>query len=478
MAASRAWTVYSPAYRKKEMATLAVWIRAGQSGAVVGLAGAGKSNLLGFLSHRPEALPLDPQTKPVAMIPVDLNNLPAHNLATFYRVILRSFYEVRHRFDPTLQQTITTLYQENRAERDPFLPQSALRELLLLFQAQNTCVVLVLDRFDHFCEVATPPMLNTLRGLRDSFKETLCYIVGLRQEVAYLSDPASLGELYEILDTHVCWVGPMEEADARKVIIEETEAAPNPPAEEEIAHLLALTGGYPALLKATCHWWLATTRRPALKEWRTALLAQPTIQYRLEEIWTGLTQEEQLALSKAQKLQARAESLARDPKQSEKKQKAHVQEPEELRKQHHTALARLVAKGLCREEGESWRINGDLLMAYKAGAGRGRGTINLDETSGELYQGQTLLEGFEPLERAVLQFLIKHPRVKHTKSVLIDHAWPEEFVREGIMDENLYQVIKKLRQKIEPNPPSFCYIITWRGTPEGGYQFFPEGRPI
>ena len=65
----------------------------------------------------------------------------------------------------------------------------------------------------------------------------------------------------------------------------------------------------------------------------------------------------------------------------------------------------------------------------------------------------------------------------YDKSELIDHAWPDEDRREGIADDNLFQVIKKLRQKIEPIPSKPCYIITWRGQPEGGYQFFPEGKP-
>ena len=131
MISSRSWKAYQPAYRAEQMKTLASWILAGQSGSVVGLAGAGKSNLLGFLCHRPEVLRsyLPPEAGPVALIPVDLNNLPSNTLATFYRVILRSFYEVRDRFDQTLQQTTTDLYLENRATRDSFLAQRALREL-------------------------------------------------------------------------------------------------------------------------------------------------------------------------------------------------------------------------------------------------------------------------------------------------------------------------------------------------------------
>jgi hypothetical protein len=481
MAVSRSWKAYRLTYRAEQMQTLAGWILAGVSGSVVGLAGAGKSNLLGFLCHRTEALQsyLAPQAGLVALIPVDLNNLLSNTLATFYRVILRSFYEVRDRFDQSLQQAITDLYRENRAASDPFLPQSALRELLLQFQTQRVQVVLVLDPFDRFAQTATPQMLDTLRGLRDSFKDTLCYIVGTRQEVIYLFDPAALGEMYEILDTHVCWVGPMNESDARQLIAEETHIALAPPNEAEVSHLLTLTGGYPSLLKAACHWWLATPDKPAASEWALALLAERSIQSRLEEIWAGLTQEERQTLSEMQKGQTRVAALASGEKAGDKKaQEALDNATLYLERQHRCALPRLNAKGLCQRTDTGWRIFADLFAAYVANAeGWGSGRIWLDEKTDELYQGPTLLEDLTPLERAVLSFLARNPRVRHTKTDLIVSTWPDELRQQGVSDDSLYQVIGGLRKKIEPNPAKPCYIINWRGRPEGGYQFFPEGRP-
>jgi DNA-binding winged helix-turn-helix (wHTH) protein len=462
----RSWQAYQLTYRAEQMKVLTSWILAGQSGSVIGLAGAGKSNLLGFLCHRPEALRsyLSTEGTSVAPIPVDLNNLPSNTLSTFYRVILRSFFEVRSRFDQTLQQTIAELYHENRATRDPFLAQSALRELLLKFQAQQIRVVLVMDRFDKFGQTATPQMLDTLRGLRDSFKSTLCYIVGMRQEMVYLFDPAVLGEMYEILDTHVCWVGPMNETDARRLIVEETYMVSPPPSEAEVVYLLTLTGGYPAVLKAACHWWLSRSDRLPASEWVDALLAERSIRSRLEEIWAGLTQEEGRTLSNVQGRCLRDGKMVADSK--------------DIEEQHRHVLSSLADKGLCQQADSGWRILGDLFAAYVASvAGQSSGKIWLDETAEELYQGQIPLRDLSPLERAVLRFLVDHPRTRHTKTDLIVGTWPDELRRQGVTDDSLYQVIRELRKRIEPSPAEPCYIVTWRGRPEGGYQFFPEGRP-
>ena len=453
----RDWAHYSPTYRAKEMAVLANWVREGKSGTVVGLSGSGKSNLLGFLCYRPETIQsyLAAQLPPVSLVPVDLNNLVDDTLATFYRSILRSFYHICSRFPETLQQTTTTLYQENKAARDPFLPQSALYELLSECRVQQRRIVLVIDRFDQFCQTATPAMTNTLRGLRDSFKGTLCYIMGMRQEAIYMSDPSALGELYEILDTRVCWVGSMSESDARQLITQETYMASNPPSETDIDTLLALTGNYPAPLKTACHWWLETRNRPANSEWEEVLLEQPGMQHRLQEIWSGLSQEERFVLAELQKLQGSNANL-----------------------NHHHLLNRLAAKGLCDNTVSGWRIVSDLFASYTATAvGYGLGKIWLDDQTDEIYHGQQLLKTLTPLEREVLRFLIKHPRVRHAKTDLIVNAWPDELRRKGVTDDSLYQIISGLRKKVEPNPTEPCYILNWRGWPESGYQFFPEGRP-
>jgi DNA-binding response OmpR family regulator len=355
--------------------------------------------------------------------------------------------------------------------------------MLLLFQTRNVRVVLVLDRFDNFCQVATPQMADTLRGLRDSFKDTLCFIVGMRQEVSYLSDPSVLGELYELLDSHVCWVGPMSEADARQVITQETHTAQIAPTESDITTLLRLTGGYPALLKASCHWLEAAGQaRPPVEQWPEMLLAEPTIQFRLAEIWEGQSQEEQLVLSEVQKLQARVNSLLNVAQQDSGLPSKNKETLEKafygLDKQHHDVLIHLAAKGLCQRSGVGWRIFADLFTAYIATVeGRGSGKIWLDHETDVLYQDQMPVEGLSPLERAVLHYLVQHPRTRHTKTDLIINSWPDELRRQGVTDDSLYQVVSELRKKIEPNPVKPCYIVTWRGKPEGGYQFFPEGRP-
>ncbi len=455
----RFWARFPAAYRSREMKILAEWITAGESGSAVGLSGTGRATLLGFLCHRPEVLQsYQPEnSRQIILVPVDLINLPVHNLATLYRTILRSFYEIHPRFEHTAQILIRDNYRRTETSQDPFLPQSALRELLFFFQAQEIGVGLVMNRFDRFCQNATLQMTNTLRGLRDSFKETLFYIVSLPQEVVYLSHLDCIAPLRGILDTNTCWVGPLNQADARRMIAYRTRRLRSPLSEQTVCRLLDLTGGFPSLIRVACDWRLTLEKEPSRNRWADILLQKQNMQHRLSEMWNGLTQEEQQVLSELAQYQPLSN---------------------QLEKQHSHVLSRLGIKGVCRRDAAGWRVAGRLPAAYAANkAGQSRGRVWLDEQTGDIYQGRKVVENLPPLGRSVLHFLIKHPRVRHTHTALIEAAWPDAVLKEGVSTEALYQVIRSIRKKIEPDPAHARYIVNWRGQPEGGYQFFPEGKP-
>ena len=293
----RSWASYPETYRSHEVAILCGWIAGGVSGTVVGSPGSGKSNLLGFICHRPDALrPAIAADKTVFLIPLDLNNLPTDDLSTFYRAILRAFYEARVRFDEKLQRTLVELFRSHYISVDPFVAQSALREWLLGMQRLQKRIILVIDRFDWFCLHASPEMADTLRGLRDSFKDTLSYIVGTRRELAYFADQRALGELYELLDTFICWMQPMAEQDAQRLIQEEVGS--RGPDEAQVGHLLGLSGRHPALLKSACHWWRLQNQLPPPAEWAEALRRFPAFAHRLDVLWQSFTMSEQQVLQR------------------------------------------------------------------------------------------------------------------------------------------------------------------------------------
>ncbi|MCA9924671.1 MAG: winged helix-turn-helix domain-containing protein [Anaerolineales bacterium] len=151
---------------------------------------------------------------------------------------------------------------------------------------------------------------------------------------------------------------------------------------------------------------------------------------------------------------------------------------EAFAKTHAFLMNRLQDKGIFIRNTAVWTFSSKLLASFlREMKGHGLGKIWLDDKTGDVYQGQRHIEKLTPLEKGVLHYLVKFPRMQHTKTDLMENAWPDDVVKEEITDGSLYRVISGLRKKIEPVPSKPCYLLNWRGIPEGGYQLFPEGRP-
>ncbi len=458
---------YPCTYRQIEIQRLARWIAAGQSCSVIGLSGCGRSNLLEFLCERYELLFTSTSaTFPAAVfVPINLYTLPAPDITTFYRGVLRAFYHAAPTFIPTMQIVTARFYHEKLATQDPFLLQSALYELLMLFQQNHTRVVVVLNHFDDFLLEAPSKVTDTLRGLRDTFRHTLCIIAGMSQEAAYFPNPELVGEMYELLDRNVCWVGAMTDADAEAMLMRIT-AANSAPTATEIRAMSRLAGNFPVLLQSIAQWWVNLPAKLPVQQWASALSIENNVRYRLRKMWNGLTQEEQFVLAELQTIQQRF-----PPSQKPNQDSPDVWHT--LGQRYAPLLARLTQKGVCSQREEKWEIRGELFTAYIQEVGTSsRGRIWIDFETQMIYQGLVPVENLTPLENRLLTYLIKHPYRLHEKDELITHLW--EAGDNTMVDNDLQQLIYRLRKKVDTTPSH--YILTWKGRP-GGYQFYPEGRP-
>jgi DNA-binding response OmpR family regulator len=73
-----------------------------------------------------------------------------------------------------------------------------------------------------------------------------------------------------------------------------------------------------------------------------------------------------------------------------------------------------------------------------------------------------------PQEDRLLAYFLEHPGEVCLKDTLMRTVWPDEKFFDGISDERLAQLIKRLREKIEPEPRQPVYIKAVRGQ---GYRF-------
>jgi DNA-binding response OmpR family regulator len=74
-------------------------------------------------------------------------------------------------------------------------------------------------------------------------------------------------------------------------------------------------------------------------------------------------------------------------------------------------------------------------------------------------------------EHLLWEYFLAHPDQVCEKDDLIRAVWPEDRIFErGIRDDSLAQLIRRLREKIEPVPSTPLHIHT---VPGRGYRFTP-----
>ena len=370
------WDTYPDDYRSQEVSTILKAVQAGECVSVVGLSGAGKSNLLGFISNRPDRF----DDKCFFRL-VDCNQLADVTPTTLYNLVRRLLGDDRETTDEfqALNATISQVLETSK------------RSLCLLF-----------DRFDILLsprETSHEPggqgstplhiLANNLRALRDAHKYALTFVIATRRSV----DPRS--ELAELFYAGTIWLGPLSESDARWNI---TRYAIRRGSswDETITHsIYNISRGYPSFLRAICEAYAdgATLEIPKL-------LTHPAVRRRLEEFW--------------------ADKPSLDDLQ-------------------HAGL------------------EGHPLL------GRGQPDLStLEET------GAARLTAKEHL---LLTYFRQHPTGVCEKDDLIRAVWPEDKVYEnGIRDDSLAQLVRRLREKIEPDPSTPTHIQT---VPGRGYRFKP-----
>lgn len=453
------WAEFPATYRAEQVATVARWLATGESGVIVGRSGAGKSNLANFLANRPEVLTahLPGAASAYLVLPLDLNSLPTITTANFYRAFLYTLQGAASQISPELQQSADQLLARIPSPEDALALYFALQQLHeLLVNRAGKYVIWVIDRFDAACQKLDVGVLSSLRNLRDHhrLRGRVAYLLFTRQPLARLRNPAEFDEFHEIVVANTCWVGPMVERDCHWVARQMADRHQTAFTAEAVAQLIQVTGGLPAFLKAACT-ALATGQLAAnatSQEWAAQLLAQPLFRRNCQELWQDCSAAERTLLT-ALALWGDSRGLDR------------------------STLAELVTNGLVQRQpgGEQWQLFAPIFTLFvKEQQPGGQRGLALDAKSGVvLRDGAPLAVELTPLEQRLLSYFLLHPVEICDKTPLIAHIWPDEKVEQGIRDDSLAQLVKRLREKVEADYTAHTFIQTVRGR---GYRFVqPEG---
>lgn len=349
----RVWSDYPADYRATEVEAILAATRAGDSVSVVGLSGAGKSNVLGFVANR-----MSSDEHP--MVLVDCNRLRKHTPEALFRLMRR------------------TLGNRDKVEDE----WEALDETIemRLDKAGSGRLTILLDRIDELAAQAGYILLNNLRALRDLYKYQLTFVTGTRRPLPTES------EFSELILANTIWLGSMSESDSRWNVFRYA-ARQGVNWDDKVADaLIRVSEGYPSFLRAASE---AYMNGADLKQ----LANHAIVQARLKEFWAD--------------------------------------EPP------------------CEHLEQAGLHNHPLLQTSSA--------LSFDDAN------------LTAKEHLLLDHLRKHAGEVCQKEELISAAWAEDQIYEdGVRDDSLAQLVRRLRQKIEPSPSEPRFIETVRGR---GYRF-------
>jgi energy-coupling factor transporter ATP-binding protein EcfA2 len=241
---------YPTDYRSAEIREILAAVRAGESVSLIGLSGAGKSNLLARLA-RSQSTPALP------IVLVDGNRLAELSARAVIQLICETLADAPA---PECGSGLPALEALLHRRLDP--------------SGGSLCLALDVSMpFSRAPDLAADPALSgNLRALRDAWKYRLTYILATRHPL-----PAHT-ELSELCYAHTIWLGPLSESDARWTVsrfMERRGISVDPAA---VGKIIAATRGYPSLLRAACEACAAGAAPEA-----SSLGAHPAVQKRLEE---------------------------------------------------------------------------------------------------------------------------------------------------------------------------------------------------
>jgi hypothetical protein len=430
---------YTLTYRAAEARQVMGWVKAGQSGCLIGLRGAGKSNFLQFLLREDvQRHYLGQDYTDFVFVLIDLLALTECTEWTLYELLLdRLLRQLRLlKMEEETVQGMESLHQEVRRARDPLTAQRAVERCVdVLCQRPTQRIVLLFDEFDAVFQTLSPSLFRSLRAIRSAHKSQVSYVVVVAKDLACLRDDMTeVDHFYRLVSRNVCGLGPYSEADARQMIRYLASQRSIELSEGDTARLVKLSGGYAGLLKAIMSLLWDAHHGGDLAELALALRSEPAVQAECRKVWDSLPESEQAVLCA---LMGGAQAAP------------------------HT-LRRLKRKGLVRGDQPTPSLFSPLFADFvqQQSPPPTKGVIVSRSPRKVQIDGRRVEDLTEP-EFEALCYLYENRGKVCTKDELIENVYRQQYDRTagGMDDARLQTLISRLRAKIEPPR----HIVTVRG---------------
>lgn len=432
-------------FREKDVKKIFDYIISGESCSVVGIGSVGKSNLMRFiLQDDVSQAYLGPKNKKYLMVYIDGNKKLENTDWGLFELIFHQLYlaVLKSPSANEFAQSIEDLYLRATISLPASMKYLILRFLDRVFSVLvvhlDLNIVLLFDEFDSFFQSISPRAFSILRAMRDDHKYRLTYVIATRTELANLRrESVEVEAFYELVTPNTITLLSYTKKDAEAMLSRLTSRYEFSLKQENKNAILQFSGGHPALIKA-----LFDLSREKVSLDLDLVIEKTRVLDECRRIWAGLSRQEQTALAYI----SGGRNAAVIP----------VELQEILRRRG------LVGGEWTNESSIFSPIFEKFIVTEQPTVGA---QIIIDRERYIVWVNGQKHAGLPRLEFRFIDYLDQHRGQGCSRDDIAAFLYPGEMIDkgEGINDNRIDSIVKRVRKRIEANPDNPRYILTIRG---------------
>ncbi len=438
-------SLYPPDSRFEEVDRILHFIKEGNSCQVLGLPGAGRSNLLGLFSYN-RAVRLKHLGENQKWFHFVLCNFSEIRKKPFFEaekfIFLSLVDSLRERQMADLYLKANEIFKESIGLNDELVLFNGLKKTLdLLAIEKELTIVFLFDRFEEYVPMITNEFFANLRVLRNRAKYRFSVVLSLNRPLEDLVEPFLFADFYEFIAGHNIFLSLIDKPglDFRISYLEKITGKKIEPGLKN--KVVELTAGHGKLMRLCLEAVQDVNKdlRAKNKELVSYLLEQKPVVSSLNEIWQFLTPSEQKLITHNLEL--------------------------------ITPQSFLETIGLVKTGQLTIPLFTEFLKSNIAIQQYSNITITFDSNTNEIKKGDLILSNqLTASEFRLLKFLIENPEKIMDREEIIQNVWKNTQTTAGVTDQALDQLIFRLRRKIEDDPNNPTHLQTIKGR---GLKFSP-----
>lgn len=438
METTRFESLYPADSRFEEIEKMLDFIKAGNCAQIVGIPGAGRSNILALLSFNRSARQHHlgiAGAKKFHFVYCNFSEVRKKSTSDVLKFIFISLIDsLRERVMNEEEKKISKIFKDSLHFSDELVLFQGLKKAIdyLALEKEHN-IILLFDRFEEYIPNLTPEFFQGIRSLRNRAKYRFSAVFSLNRPLEEIVEPSIYSDMQEFLVGNIIFL-PLKDEPSLNFRISYIEKANGEKLDSKILEeLLSLSAGHGKLTRISMDFVLSNKIKGNLEK---NLFESEKVKSVLLEIWKSLTPEEQEILRE---------------------------------KQTSPLLEKL---GLVKEGKVTIPLFDKFVEKQGKLISEGSESIVYDSESKAIKKGGLLIsDSLTSSEFKLLRFLIENSGKIIDRDEIINSVWGDLSSTQGVSDQALDQLIFRVRKKIEEDPNNPNHIQTVKGR---GFKFTPN----